>query len=96
MWLWVWVWSWGVGSPARCSMVVLHPLLRITLAKPWLTPRPACLFEPCLSPPPCLPACCSYMAALLQPYSSNGLDPAWLEPAPKKCRMGVELLSCSS
>ncbi|KAL4419101.1 hypothetical protein ABPG77_010040 [Micractinium sp. CCAP 211/92] len=38
----------------------------------------------------------SYMAALLKPYSGEGLDPAWLEPAPKKCRLGVELLSCSS
>lgn len=38
----------------------------------------------------------SYMAALLKPYSSEGLDPAWLEPAPKQCRLGVELLSCSS
>ncbi|KAL4433856.1 hypothetical protein ABPG75_000297 [Micractinium tetrahymenae] len=38
----------------------------------------------------------SYMAALLRPYSGEGLDPAWLEPAPKQCRMGVELLSCSS
>ncbi|KAL4852996.1 hypothetical protein ACK3TF_005970 [Chlorella vulgaris] len=37
-----------------------------------------------------------YMAALLQPYTATGLDPAWLEPAPKKCRVGVELLSCSS
>lgn len=37
-----------------------------------------------------------YMAALLAPYNSSGLDPAWAEPAPKKCRMGVELLSCSS
>lgn len=36
------------------------------------------------------------MRALLQPYSGEGLDPAWLEPAPKKCRLGVELLSCSS
>lgn len=40
--------------------------------------------------------CRSYMAALLKPYSGEGLDPAWLEPAPKKCRLGVELLSCSS
>lgn len=37
-----------------------------------------------------------YMAALLQPYNASGLDPAWLEPAPQKCRLGVELLSCSS
>ncbi|PSC69159.1 seleno O [Micractinium conductrix] len=37
-----------------------------------------------------------YMAALLRPYEADGLDPAWLEPAPKECRVGVELLSCSS
>ncbi|PRW57632.1 seleno O isoform B [Chlorella sorokiniana] len=37
-----------------------------------------------------------YMRALLSPYSGEGLDPAWLEPAPKQCRLGVELLSCSS
>ena len=36
------------------------------------------------------------MAALLRPYEADGLDPAWLEPAPKECRVGVELLSCSS
>lgn len=27
---------------------------------------------------------CRYMRALLTPYSSEGLDPAWLEPAPKQ------------
>ena len=39
---------------------------------------------------------CRYMRALLSPCSGEGLDPAWLEPAPRQCRLGVELLSCSS
>ena len=55
--------------------------------------NPSRLLSFCTARPP---PCCRYMAALLQPYSSSGLDPAWLEPAPKRCRMGVELLSCSS
>ena len=38
----------------------------------------------------------AYMAALARPYSGEGLDPAWLEPAPREPRLGVELLSCSS
>lgn len=37
-----------------------------------------------------------YMKALAQPYEEIGLEDGWLEPAPKKCRLGVELLSCSS
>ncbi|GAB4819866.1 hypothetical protein N2152v2_006912 [Parachlorella kessleri] len=37
-----------------------------------------------------------YMGVLLRPYSSEGVDPSYLEPAPLQCRMGVELLSCSS
>ena len=39
-----------------------------------------------------------YLAALLQPYRGGDahLDPEWTEPAPKQCRVGVELLSCSS
>jgi uncharacterized protein YdiU (UPF0061 family) len=39
-----------------------------------------------------------YMNALLQPYSGDSglIKPEWLEPAPSKPRLGVELLSCSS
>lgn len=37
-----------------------------------------------------------YMAAVQNPYSAEGLDPAWCEPGPKQVRLGVELLSCSS
>ena len=37
-----------------------------------------------------------YMEALKKPYTSEGIDPAWVEPGPKQSRMGVELLSCSS
>ena len=39
-----------------------------------------------------------YMNALLQPYSEESglVKPEWLEPAPSKPRLGVELLSCSS
>lgn len=38
-----------------------------------------------------------YMKALRQPYTDDGeIDPKWKEPGPKKSRMGVELLSCSS
>ena len=44
---------------------------------------------------PCA-AACRYMAALLQPYKGEGLDPKWTEPGPVQPRMGVELLSCSS
>jgi hypothetical protein len=36
------------------------------------------------------------MDALLRPYDSDGVDLAYLEPAPQQCRLGVELLSCSS
>ena len=39
---------------------------------------------------------CRYMDVLLRPYSSEGVDPSYLEPAPLECRLGVELLSCSS
>jgi len=39
-----------------------------------------------------------YMNALLQPYTEDSglIKPEWLEPAPSKPRLGVELLSCSS
>jgi len=38
-----------------------------------------------------------YMNALLHPYSESALiKPEWLDPAPSKPRLGVELLSCSS
>lgn len=37
-----------------------------------------------------------YLNALEYPYSSEGLDPAWLVPGPARPRLGVELLSCSS
>lgn len=37
-----------------------------------------------------------YLKALETPYVKDRVDPAWCKPAPKKCRVGVELLSCSS
>lgn len=38
---------------------------------------------------PFFPLVCRYMRALLTPYSSEGLDPAWLEPAPKQVSAGA-------
>lgn len=38
----------------------------------------------------------AYLAALARPYDPSGLNPKWTQPAPKQCRLGVELLSCSS
>lgn len=38
---------------------------------------------------PFFPLVCRYMRALLTPYSSEGLDPAWLEPAPKQVNAGA-------
>lgn len=39
----------------------------------------------------------AYMKALENPYGCDqDVDAAWLEPAPSKPRLGVELLSCSS
>lgn len=38
----------------------------------------------------------AYMDALMNPYSEENLEDAWLEPAPSQPRLGVELLSCSS
>eukprot|EP00887_Chlorella_sp_A99_P003723 scaffold7.g3723.t1 len=38
-----------------------------------------------------------YLAALQRPYTEGPhLDAKWTEPAPRQCRLGVELLSCSS
>lgn len=37
-----------------------------------------------------------YYHALLDPYENKGLKEEWVLPAPKKCRLGIELLSCSS
>lgn len=37
-----------------------------------------------------------FMEAMTSPYTSEGVDPAWMEPGPKQSRLGVELLSCSS
>ena len=38
----------------------------------------------------------AYMKALMNPYEDEGLKGEWLEAAPSKPRLGVELLSCSS
>ena len=39
----------------------------------------------------------AYMKALSNPYGCDDeVEEAWLEPAPSKPRLGVELLSCSS
>lgn len=39
----------------------------------------------------------AYMKALENPYGcQETVEPSWLEPAPSKPRLGVELLSCSS
>lgn len=40
------------------------------------------------------PPWCRYMRALLNPYSSEGLDPSWLEPAPKQVRGGKAVDAC--
>lgn len=94
-------WQWEPG-PSACSGVgVGSPSNHRLRGRPraCLHPRPCWLMSADGAPPwpaPAASACRRYMAALLRPYSGEGLDPAWLEPAPKQCRLGVELLSCSS
>lgn len=37
-----------------------------------------------------------YLKSLKNPYIEEGIDSTWLQPAPSKARLGIELLSCSS
>ena len=78
---------WARACCGACALGASHMLTwQQASCNPGPLPRRS--MRPCTLLGAPLPSChlCRYMRALLAPYSSEGLDPAWLEPAPKQVR----------